>query len=235
MTTAVPPASALLDKLRGPGPLILPSMLLCDFANLQREAERLSEAGFQALHLDVMDGVFVPNLSYGLSVVKSLRRVTPLPLDVHLMIANPAQYIEAFRDAGADVITFHAEATSDHAAVLEQIRRTGAAAGIVLNPDTPVSDIAAVVELCDLALVMSVQAGFGGQAFRPEALEKFQHFRQLAQARPDLILEIDGGINRETAAQAWRAGAQWLVVGSGIFAHDDYAAAHQALLAACST
>jgi ribulose-phosphate 3-epimerase len=98
-------------------------MLLCDFANLQREAERLAEAGYQALHLDVMDGVFVPNLSYGLSVVKSLRRVTSLPLDVHLMIANPAQYIEAFREAGADIITFHAEATPHHAAVLEQIRR----------------------------------------------------------------------------------------------------------------
>lgn len=228
-------ASAIPARLRGPGPLILPSMLLCDFANLQREAERLAEAGYQALHLDIMDGVFVPNLSYGLSVVKSLRRVTPLPLDVHLMIANPAQYIEAFREAGADVITFHAEATPHHAAVLEQIRRTGAAAGIVLNPGTPVSDVAAVIELCDLALVMSVQAGFGGQSFRPDVLEKFHHFRQLAQARPDLILEIDGGINRDTAAQACQAGAQWLVVGSGIFAHQDYAAAHQALLAACST
>lgn len=226
-------ASAIPAPLRGPGPLILPSMLLCDFANLQREAERLAEAGYQALHLDVMDGVFVPNLSYGLSVVKSLRRVTSLPLDVHLMIANPAQYIEAFREAGADIITFHAEATPHHAAVLEQIRRTGAAAGIVLNPATPVADVAAVVELCDLALVMSVQAGFGGQSFRPEVLNKFQHFRELSQARSDLILEIDGGINRDTAAQAHHAGAQWLVVGSGIFAHTDYAAAHQALLAAC--
>lgn len=213
-------------------PLILPSLLLCDFANLQQEAERLEAAGFQALHLDIMDGVFVPNLSYGLSIVKSLRRVTKLPLDVHLMIANPAQYIDAFREAGADIITFHAEATADHAGVLEQIRCSGAAAGIVLNPGTPVGDVAAVIELCDLVLVMSVEAGFGGQSFRPEVLKKFAELRALAAAKPDLILEIDGGINWNTMKPACDAGAQWLVVGSGIFAHADYAAAHQNLLAA---
>lgn len=213
-------------------PVILPSLLLCDFANLQREAELLEAAGFQALHLDIMDGVFVPNLSYGLSVLKSLRRVTKLPLDVHLMIANPSQYIEAFREAGADMITFHAEATPDHAGVLEQIRRSGAGAGIVVNPTTPVTDIAAVVELCDMVLVMSVQAGFGGQSFRPEVLGKFAELRALSSAKPDLILEIDGGINLATMKPACDAGAQWLVVGSGIFAHDDYAAAHENLLAA---
>jgi ribulose-phosphate 3-epimerase len=209
-------------------------MLLCDFANLQREAERLAEAGFRALHLDIMDGVFVPNFSYGLSVVRSLRRVTGLPLDVHLMIANPAQYIDAFRDAGADAITFHAEATAQHAAVLEQIRRSGAAAGIVLNPDTEVHEIDAVIELCDLVLVMSVQAGFGGQAFRPEVLPKLAQLRALAAARSDLILEIDGGINAQTIGPACVAGAQWLVVGSGIFAHPDYGLAHQQLLAAAA-
>lgn len=213
-------------------PLILPSLLLCDFANLQREAEHLEAAGFQALHLDIMDGVFVPNLSYGLSVVKSLRRVTKLPLDVHLMIANPTQYVDAFREAGADIITFHAEATKDHAGVLEQIRRGGAGAGIVLNPATPVSDVAAVIELCDLVLVMSVQAGFGGQSFRPDVLGKFAELRALAAAKPELILEIDGGINLGTMKPACQAGAQWLVVGSGIFAHSDYAAAHRNLLAA---
>ncbi len=224
----------LFRATKDASPIILPSLLLCDFANLQREAERLEEAGFQALHLDVMDGVFVPNLSYGLSVVKSLRRVTQLPLDVHLMIANPTQYIEAFRDAGADIITFHAEATREHHSVLEQIRNVGAKAGIVLNPATPVSDIESVVELCDLVLVMSVQAGFGGQSFRPEVLPKFQQLRSRAAARTDLILEIDGGINEQTIAQSCAAGAQWLVVGSGIFAHQDYAAAHQTLVAAAA-
>lgn len=226
------PSSLPLKILEQKPPVILPSLLLCDFANLQREAERLEMAGFQALHLDVMDGVFVPNLSYGLSVVKSLRRVTKLPLDVHLMIANPAQYIDAFREAGADFITFHAEATSDHAGVLEQIRRSGAGAGIVLNPGTPVADVATVIELCDLVLVMSVQAGFGGQSFRPEVLGKFSELRALAASKPDLILEIDGGINLGTMKPACDAGAQWLVVGSGIFAHSDYAAAHRNLLAA---
>jgi ribulose-phosphate 3-epimerase len=219
-------------EISSDGPVILPSLLLCDFANLQREAELLEAAGFQSLHLDIMDGVFVPNLSYGLSVLKSLRRVTKLPLDVHLMIANPSQYIEAFREAGADIITFHAEATPDHAGVLEQIRRSGAGAGIVLNPATPVTDIAAVVELCDLVLVMSVQAGFGGQSFRPEVLGKFAELRALSSAKPDLILEIDGGINLASMKPACDAGAQWLVVGSGIFAHTDYASAHENLLAA---
>jgi ribulose-phosphate 3-epimerase len=213
-------------------PVILPSMLLCDFANLQREAEALEAAGFRGLHLDIMDGVFVPNISYGLSVVKSLRRVTRLPLDVHLMIANPAQYVEAFREAGADIITFHAEATTEHAAVLEQIRRVGAAPGIVVNPQTPVAEIDAVLSLCDIVLVMSVQAGFGGQAFKPEVLPKFEELRNAAASKSDLVLEIDGGINRATIGQAASAGAQWFVVGSGIFAESDYAQAHQQLLAA---
>jgi len=218
------------------GPLILPSMLLCDFANLQREAERLEQAGFRALHLDVMDGVFVPNISYGLTIVRALRSVTKLPLDVHLMIADPGQYVEAFREAGADLITFHAEATREHAAVIEKIHSAGAAAGIVLNPQTPVSEVAAVVPDCQLVLVMSVQAGFGGQSFQPQVLPKLTELRQVAGAPADLVLEIDGGIDTPTISAAAAAGAQWFVVGSGIFRHpdQDYAAAHRQLLAAIS-
>ncbi len=219
-----------LGELRGPDPIILPSLLLCDFANLQREAERLEEAGFKALHLDVMDGVFVPNISYGMTIVSALRKVTSLPLDVHLMIANPGQYIHAFRDAGADVITFHAEATTEHAEVLTQIRDSGAGAGLVLNPETQVNEIEGVLPLCDLVLVMSVQAGFGGQAFRPDVLAKFSDLRQSTAANPDLILEIDGGINDQTIGQSSQAGAQWMVVGSGIFKHADYRVAHDQLL-----
>lgn len=219
-----------LTALRGDLPVILPSLLLCDFTNLKRECERLEQAGYRALHLDVMDGVFVPNLSYGLTIVEAIRKVTTLPLDVHLMIANPGQYVTQFRDAGADVITFHAEATQDHAEVLGKIRESGAAAGLVLNPGTAVTEVDSVLQLCDLVLVMSVQAGFGGQSFQPEVLEKFCTLRQ--QAGNDLLLEIDGGINDSTIAESVRAGAQWLVVGSGIFKHEDYEAAHRRLLQA---
>lgn len=221
-----------LAELSGKLPIILPSLLLCDFTNLQRECERLEVAGFRALHLDVMDGVFVPNLSYGLTIVQAIRKVTSLPLDVHLMIADPEKYVTSFRDAGADVITFHAEATTRHAQVLEKIRDSGAAAGLVLNPDTPVASVADSLPLCDSVLVMSVQAGFGGQSFRPEVLDKFSELRE--QGPEGLMLEIDGGINQQTVADSVNAGAQWLVVGSGIFKHDDYAAAHQNLLSAVS-
>lgn len=219
-----------LKALAVDGPVVLPSLLLCDFTNLRDECQRLKDAGFRALHLDVMDGVFVPNLSYGLTIVEAIRKVTDLPLDVHLMIADPGKYAKQFREAGADVITFHAEATPDHAEVLGQIRDAGAGAGLVINPDTPVSAIQPSLQLCDLVLVMSVQAGFGGQSFRPEVLEKFS---QLREEGPDgLLLEIDGGINDATVGQSVAAGAQWLVVGSGIFKHEDYAAAHQGLLKA---
>ncbi len=219
-----------LEKLRSDLPVILPSLLLCDFTNLQRECERLEEAGFRALHLDVMDGVAVPNISYGLTIVEAIRKVSRLPLDVHLMIANPGQYVQNFRDAGPDIITFHAEATQEHCEVLGQIKDSGAAAGLVVNPDTGIDQIQSSLSLCDLVLVMSVQAGFGGQSFQPAVLDKFQQLRQ--QGPEGLVLEIDGGINDSTIAESCSAGAQWMVVGSGIFKHDDYRAAHQRLLSA---
>ena len=219
----MPDSSATkLTALRAASPTILPSLLLCDFGNLEREIRRLEEAGARALHLDVMDGQFVPNLTYGMPIVEACRRLTDLPLDVHAMIADPWQYGSAMSDAGADVLTFHVEAVDDPAGVIAAIKGCHMGAGIALNPRTPLSAVESVVGDCDLALVMSVAAGFGGQAFDPVALEKLQ---QLRQAHPDLLLEVDGGINEATLADCRGAGADLFIVGSGIFRKDDYGAA----------
>jgi ribulose-phosphate 3-epimerase len=210
-----------LAQLKAAAPVVLPSLLLCDFANLAHEIDRLEAASVRALHLDVMDGVFVPNLTYGMTIVEAVRRSTELPLDVHLMIAHPERYVSAFRDAGADVITIHAEATADPRGVLAQIRATGAAAGIAINPNTPVAAIEPVLDACDLVLVMSVEAGFGGQAFDPVALDKLRQLRTLV--RPEVALEIDGGINGTTIGPSALAGGELFVVGSAIFRSADYA------------
>jgi ribulose-phosphate 3-epimerase len=204
-----------LAALRRSAPGILPSLLLCDFANLAAEVARLEEAGVPALHLDVMDGVFVPNLTYGMPIVEALRRVTDLPLDVHLMIADPARYLSAFRDAGADLVTFHVEAVECPQEVLEKARELGLSTGLALNPGTSLDEVSGCWDLCDLVLVMSVEAGFGGQAFQPVALEKLRRARELGGA--DLLLEVDGGVNLETIAECAEAGADLFVVGSGIF------------------
>ena len=203
-------------------PVILPSLLMCDFGNLEKEIRALEEAGCRALHLDVMDGVFVPNLTYGMPIVAAIRKLTQLPLDVHLMIANPAQYADAFIDAGADLISFHVEAVPEPVTLLESLRSKGVASGLVLNPKTPLEQVIPALPACDLLLVMSVDAGFGGQAFNPVALEKLS---QVRGTREDLILEVDGGVNLETVGDCTRAGARWLVVGSAIFRHSNYAAA----------
>lgn len=209
-----------LDQLRHVVPLVLPSLLLCDFGNLEREVRRLADAGVQALHLDVMDGVFVPNLTYGMPIVESLRRLTDMPLDVHLMIANPDQYIQQFYDAGADLITIHVEAVADPRPVLSKIRDLGAGAGLALNPDTPLESIDSCHELCDLILVMSVKAGFGGQKFNPVALEKLRALRQ--RVDDSVLLEVDGGINQETIRDCADAGARLFVAGSAIFGNENY-------------
>lgn len=199
---------------------MLPSLLLCDFGNLEREIRRLEEAGVPGLHLDVMDGSFVPNLSYGMPIVAAIRRLTDLPIDVHLMIQRPQNYLKQFKDAGADSLTIHIEAVENPRPVLEQIRSLGCGAGIALNPPTPLSRLEGCLDLCDLVLVMSVQAGFGGQSFNPVALDKLRHVRGLAG--PDVLLEIDGGINQKTIPQAAAAGAQLFVVGSAIFGQPNY-------------
>ena len=214
--------------LRSEKAVILPSLLMCDFGNLEREIRALEDAGTQALHLDVMDGVFVPNLSYGLPVVEAIRRLTDLPIDVHLMIQKPSQYLQAFMDTGVDCITFHIEAEPEPQPLLEELRRSEIASGLVLNPQTPLETVEPYLSLCDLFLVMSVNAGFGGQAFNPVALDKLKAVR--ASSAEDLILEIDGGINLDTVASSVEAGAQWLVVGSAIFKTDNYQAAIQQLM-----
>ena len=216
-----------LSKLREVAPAILPSLLLCDFGNLQREVSLLEEAGVPALHLDVMDGRFVPNLTYGMPIVSALRRLTEIPLDVHLMIEEPGRYVRDFYDAGADIITIHIEAVDDPRPVIDQIHQLGAAAGIALNPATPLSALQPVLPDCDLVLVMSVPAGFGGQSFQPVALEKLRELR--SQVSPSTLLEVDGGINADSIGECAHAGAQLMVVGSAIFGSQSYSTATRQL------
>lgn len=216
-----------LHSLRQSAPAVLPSLLLCDFGNLEREVRKLEQAGVRALHLDVMDGRFVPNLTYGMPIVEGLRGLTDLPLDVHLMIDEPEQFIPQFHDAGADIITIHIEASKQPQVALQQIRDLDCGAGIALNPTTPLDRIESCLEHADLALVMSVNAGFGGQSFQPVALDKLRTLREMASN--DLLLEVDGGINSETLASCVDAGAQLLVVGSAIFRQPDYTAAVHSL------
>lgn len=211
--------------LKEVGPAVLPSLLLCDFGNLEREIELLEDAGVAALHLDVMDGVFVPNFTYGMTIVSALRKLTELPLDVHLMMVEPEKYVEQFFEAGADIITVHAEATKDSsamAALMKQITDLGAGAGIAVNPDTPVEKIESALPHADLALVMSVNAGFGGQTFIEPVLDKYKQIRSLPGGE-EILLEIDGGINVDTIGKATKAGAELLVAGSAIFKKDNYA------------
>lgn len=210
-------------------PAVLPSLLMCDFGNLEREVARLEEAHVGGLHLDVMDGHFVPNLTYGMPIVAALRRLTDLPLDVHLMIEEPHKYIPQFCEAGADIITFHVECVQDPRPALEDIRRLGLGAGVAVNPDTPLSAVETCLDACDLVLVMSVPAGFGGQPFRPEALMRLRRLRELA--RPDLLLEVDGGISPQTVRDCAAAGAQLFVVGSAIFRSPSYPSVVQELVA----
>jgi ribulose-phosphate 3-epimerase len=202
-------------------------MLLCDFGNLEREVRRLEAAGAKALHLDVMDGHFVPNLTYGLTLVETARRLTDLPLDVHLMISNPEAYVERYVQAGGDCITIHIEAVPQPAPLLGLVRALGAGAGIALNPRTPLETLEPALECCDLVLVMSVEPGFGGQAFEPVALEKLAKLR--ARLPDSVLLVVDGGVNETTIAPCARAGARLFVTGSAIFKQADYAASIQRL------
>ena len=205
-----------------------PSILSADFTRLAEEVARIEAAGAEILHLDVMDGHFVPNISFGVPVVESLRPVSKLFFDAHLMIADPLKYAESFAKAGADLLTFHIEVTGEPKRVIEHIRSVGARVGISINPDTPVSAIASVLADVDLVLVMSVWPGFGGQKFIPSALDKVRQLKGLL--RPDQRLEIDGGIGASTIAECARAGADTFVAGSAIFRRPDPAAAMNELL-----
>lgn len=204
-------------------------MLKCDFGNLHREVELLEQAGAESLHLDVMDGHFVPNLTYGPVVIKSLRPLTSLPFDAHLMISDPARYLDDYLDAGCDLITIHIEAVPQPVPLLRKIREAGVAAGLSLNPETPVSAILPFVSECDQVLVMSVEPGFGGQKFMPEALDKLRKLKSVLD--PDTILSVDGGIGLTTISSCYQAGARYFVAGSSVFDTADYRQALEELRA----
>ena len=227
--------SLRLENIRGQRPVILPSLLLCDFGNLAAEVNRLQDAGINALHLDVMDGHFVPNLSYGMPIVEGLRNLTDMPLDVHLMISNPTSYVQQFVDAGSDLLTVHVEACEDPVSVIKQINELGIASGIALNPETEIDAIDAVLADVDVVLVMSVQAGFGGQSFQPVALEKLRQLAALREANGySWSLEVDGGINTTTVRDCFQAGADWFVAGSAIFKQECYQTATRNLVELCT-
>ncbi len=214
---AAPPSVA---ELLASTPLVAPSLLASDFANLESEIRRLEEAGARVLHLDVMDGHFVPNLSFGVPVVRAVRGVTALALDVHLMIDEPGRYLEAFRQAGADLLTIHVEAAGDPELLLERIRSLGAGAGIALNPSTPVEDVLPYLHLCDLVLPMSVMPGFGGQEFQPIVLEKLRRLREQVGRR--VLVSVDGGVNTDTIGRCAEAGATLFVAGTALLGQADY-------------
>ncbi len=213
----------VLNRLSGQGPIIAPSMLKCDFGRLIAEADALKSAGAKLLHWDVMDGHFVPNLSYGAPIIAAVRGASDLIFDAHLMIQEPARYIQDFLKAGCDSLTIHYEADGDPAEILSEIRAANRVAGLAINPGTPVDAITHLLPACDMILVMSVEPGFGGQKFMPQALEKLQALK--TQIPAGTLLSVDGGIGPDTIAQTAKAGANVFVVGSAIFEADDYATA----------
>ncbi|MCA0990182.1 ribulose-phosphate 3-epimerase [Pseudalkalibacillus hwajinpoensis] len=205
---------------------IAPSILASDFARLGEEVKDVEAAGADYIHVDVMDGHFVPNITIGAPIVRALRPVTSLPLDVHLMIENPDQYIEEFAEAGADILTVHAEACPHLHRTIQLIKSKGVKAGVVINPATPVDAIKHVIEDVDLVLLMTVNPGFGGQAFIDRVLSKITETKQLADSlgvSPEI--EVDGGVNAETARACIEAGATVLVAGSAIYSQSDRKAA----------
>lgn len=209
---------------------IAPSLLAADFSRLGEEVRAVSAAGADWLHLDIMDGHFVPNISYGPGLVKTIRRHTTMPFDVHLMIAPVDPYLATFADAGAQIISLHAEAGAHLHRSLQAVRALGLKAGVVLNPGTPASAVESVLDLIDLILVMTVNPGFGGQSFLESQLPKIAALRQMIDATGrDIALEVDGGVTVATAPRCIAAGADTLVAGTAIFGTQDYGAAIRAL------
>ena len=214
---------------------IAPSILSADFARLGDEIAMVTEAGADWIHIDVMDGQFVPNLTFGAKVIETVRRLTDLPLDVHLMVVEPEKYLEEFADAGASVLTIHPEVSPHLHRQLMRIKELGCLAGASLNPSTPLEAVQEVAGDLDLLLIMSVNPGFGGQKFIPASIDKIRRARTLLdRAESDAALEVDGGITRETIAQVWHAGADTFVAGNAIFTAKDPHAELRALRARCA-
>lgn len=208
-----------IAALRAARPIIAPSLLKCDYGHWAQELAALETAGAALMHWDVMDGHFVPNLSYGALPIRKMRPASKAIFDVHLMISDPARYLDDFLAAGADVITIHVEADSDPAEVLGRIRRAGRVAGLALNPETEIDRIEPYLSECDLLLVMTVHPGFGGQTFISDVLPKMARLSRLA---PELLISVDGGIDRETIGATAAAGADIFVTGSAVFEANSY-------------
>lgn len=202
--------------------LISPSLLSADFGNLQRDIEMVNASEADWFHLDIMDGMFVPNISYGIPVIKTVKKHAKKPLDVHLMIVDPDRYVEDFQKAGADILTVHYEACNHLHRTVQNIKTKGMKAGVSLNPHTPVHLLKDIVADVDLVLIMSVNPGFGGQKFIPNALNKVKELKQLIQERnSNALIEVDGGVDNTNAKQLIEAGCDVLVAGSYIFGSDD--------------
>lgn len=209
---------------------IAPSLLSADFARIAEQIASVDTAGAEFLHLDVMDGRFVPNITWGPKIIGDLRKLSKRTFDAHLMIVEPERYVDEFRAAGADIITFHYEATPHAQRLLTHIRSLGAKAGISLCPQTPVSMLQDLIEDCDLVLIMSVNPGFGGQKFIPRSLDRLREARALIDARnPSCILEVDGGVGKDNLRDVVAAGARAIVMGSSIFGTPDPGATVRAM------
>ena len=210
------------DSYNNSNILVSPSILSADFANLERDIKKVETAGADWLHIDVMDGHFVPNLTLGAPIVKSLRKITDLPFDVHLMINNPENLIDDFIDAGADIITVHMESTNHLHRLIQKIKSKGVKAAVSLNPATPLNTLDEILSDLDMVLLMSVNPGFGGQSFIPSTLDKLARLREMITAKNlNIDIQVDGGINVETAPEVIKHGANILVAGSAVYGSKD--------------